>query len=172
MNLLKYAALIIVATLLWQEISVRYEGSLPSSFSLFNRNYKKLPSFNVPTLFDSDIALSNRNFHGQVSLLNIWASWCPACMAELPMLMRIKENYNIPIYSLITRDNPVDAKAALERSGNPYELVGIDESGEVSTNLEIEGTPTIFVIDAQGIIRYKFLGAINDAAWENEILPV
>lgn len=129
-----------------------------------------LPSFNMHTLNDSQ--LSNKTFVGKVSLLNVWGSWCKYCMYEHGMLLKIKKNYDVPIYSIALKDDPADTKAVLKRKGNPYVEVGEDPEGIVSDKLNIYGTPETFVIDKKGRIRYKHNGAVDQASWDNKLWPL
>lgn len=129
-----------------------------------------LPHLNLLT-FDGK-HLTNKSFQGQVSLLNIWSSWCGYCRAEHETLTKIKKETGIAIFGLNFKDNPENAKLWLEEAGNPYTLVGIDSDGKTGDDLGIYGTPETFIIDAKGHIRYRFLGPINEAEWKNTLLPM
>jgi cytochrome c biogenesis protein CcmG/thiol:disulfide interchange protein DsbE len=131
-----------------------------------------LPAFNVPTLIPAGKQLSNKTFAGKVSLLHVWASWCKYCRTEHSMLMKIKNEYNVPIYSLDYRDNPVNAKAWLKMQGNPYVLVGNDASGDAASSLGVYGTPETFVIDKHGMSRYHYVGAIDQGSWDDTLWPL
>lgn len=131
-----------------------------------------LPKLNLSTLTEGKV-LNNKEFEGHVSLLNVWSSWCGYCQTEHEMLLKIKKTYpSIPIYGLNYKDNPDSAKVWLEKAGNPYTLVGIDSQGDLGDELGIDGTPETLVIDSHGIIRYRYLGPINEVEWENTLLPI
>lgn len=131
-----------------------------------------LPSFSLPSLFKSEETLSDKDFKGHVSILNIWASWCPACQQEHPMLMEIKNKYHIPIYGVIYNDSPDDAKAWLEKAGNPYIIAALDTDKRVSQALDIYGIPETYIVDRNGMIRYHYTGVINKKLWETVMLPL
>lgn len=130
-----------------------------------------LPSFNVPTLTGKS-HLNNSALDGQVSLLNIWATWCRYCELEHNMLMKIKSEYHVPIFGLTLRDNPEVTRAWLKSRGNPYTLVGIDSDGSVAREMEVYGTPATFILDKQGKIRYSYSGAIDQSTWDSLLWPL
>lgn len=160
--------LIFVAVLffLWRGLSINPE-ILPSALL-----GKPAPQFHLPDLMTPAYPLTEQNFKGQVTLLNVWASWCAACEMEHPMLMEIKNRYQIPIYGLVYKDNPKKIQAFLNEFGNPYSRLGNDSRGEVAMDFGVYGTPETFVIDKKGIIVYRHVGLINQRVWETELLPV
>lgn len=131
-----------------------------------------MPKLNLTTLFDSGKHLTQQDFLGHVSLLNIWASWCTACHHEHQTLMNIKNKYHIPIYGIDAKDNLTHARRWLQNQGNPYNLIGNDPDGEIISSLGIYGLPVTYVIDPKGMIRYQYEGAINESTWENIIWPI
>jgi len=145
------------------------------AFSLFSSEPSTentpLPKFSLPSL-SSHKHLTNRAFLGQVSLLNVWASWCRYCHHEHPMLLTIRNNYHVPIYGLDYKDNPVNAESWLETNGNPYILSGIDMDGDLAENLQLSGTPETYIIDKHGSIRYRHVGGIDNSAWQYHIWPL
>lgn len=155
--------LVVTASLLWSSMSVA---------GLFSNDPVKepLPQFNVPSL--SGKHLTNKTMEGHVSLLNVWASWCGYCRKEHGMLMKIKNTYHIPIYSLDLKDNPSDAKLFLASEGNPFVLVGMDWNGDVSSALNVYSTPQTFVIDKHGNIRLQHSGGVDQSDWNNELWPL
>jgi cytochrome c biogenesis protein CcmG/thiol:disulfide interchange protein DsbE len=133
---------------------------------------KPLPAFHLSNLLDPDKPFTERNFKGQVILLNVWASWCSACEMEHAMLMRIKKDYGIPIYGIAYKDDPESTQLFLNTLGNPYTIIGNDSTGDVSMDLGVYGTPETFIVDKKGIIVYRHVGIINEQVWENEFLPL
>ncbi|RKZ83501.1 MAG: DsbE family thiol:disulfide interchange protein, partial [Candidatus Parabeggiatoa sp. nov. 1] len=122
------------------------------------------PAFILPALSGSENTLSNKDFMGKVSLLNIWASWCVTCRYEHHILMQAKEEGYV-VYGLDYKDTLAEAKMVLARSGNPYQKSGFDSDGNVGMEWGVTGTPETFVIDKQGIVRYKKVGQMTEELW-------
>lgn len=131
-----------------------------------------LPHFKLPNLYTSQPDFNNEMLKGQVSLLNFWASWCEACRLEHSMLMKIKEKYPIPIYSINYKDEPNKALTILTKDGNPYKSIGFDANGDVGIDFGIYGTPETFLIDAQGKIIYRHIGPITQKDWDELLWPM
>lgn len=133
---------------------------------------RPFPNVNLPTINQTKKQFSNQDLQGHVSLVNFWGSWCSVCRAEHPMLMKIKQQYHIPIYGILYDDMPSNAKELLEHAGNPYVLIAIDTEGKLANAMGIYGVPITFVVDSTGVVRYRHLGAITEKSWDNDILPV
>lgn len=133
---------------------------------------EKVPRFSLPTLSTANITFNNQRLVGQVSLLNVWASWCYACNTEAAMLLKIKNDYHVTIYGINYKDKPEDARKWLKQYGNPYTLIGSDKNGDVAIDLGVYGTPETFVINSAGEIVYRHVGAINQQDWDNVIYPI
>ncbi len=132
---------------------------------------KPAPDFSLPRLDEPEAKLSRQDLMQEVSLLNVWATWCVACRQEHPVLMQLAKN-GIPIYGLDYKDTRDDASRWLTRFGNPYLANGFDEDGRVGINWGVYGTPETFVIDKQGIIRHKHIGPLTTDVVKREILPL
>lgn len=132
---------------------------------------KPVPQFSLPTLEDPDKTLSDADLRGQVSLLNVWASWCLTCRAEHPFLMELARR-GIVIYGLDYKDSRESALDWTSRLGNPYRATGFDEDGKVAIDWGVYGVPETFVIDKQGIVRYKHIGQLTPRDWEEKIGPL
>ena len=124
---------------------------------------KPVPEFNLPAIaglgppgFDS-AGLKQ----GEVTLVNIWASWCGPCRIEHPLLMELAKRQDIRLYGLNYKDEPDNALRFLGTLGQPYAAVGADEPGRAAVDWGVYGVPETFVIDGQGIIRYKFIGPLS-----------
>lgn len=133
---------------------------------------KPLPNFTLVQVLDTQKTLTHKDFLNKVTLLNAWASWCATCRHEHPLLMQLATETTIPIYGLNYQDNLADARAILQQTGNPYIASGFDEKGQVGVALGLTGTPETFVIDKQGIIRYKQTGPLTVEGLTKEILPL
>jgi cytochrome c biogenesis protein CcmG/thiol:disulfide interchange protein DsbE len=119
----------------------------------------------VPGFSTADLAT------GEVTVLTVWASNCFVCAQEQPTLMAFKAERDIRLYSINYKDKPDAARAFLARYGNPFDTIGADLSGRVSIDWGVYGTPETFVVDGQGVIRYKYVGALHKKALEDELLP-
>ena len=131
-----------------------------------------LPSLHLAQLAHPDQFLTNKTFTGQVVLLNIWASWCYLCKVENPLLLRIAQTFHVPIYGINFKDGSNDAKAWLQKNGDPYVSVGLDNSGLSAKSLGVYGTPQTFLIDKTGMIRYQHIGALTEAEWITVLWPL
>ncbi len=132
---------------------------------------KPAPAFNLPALKHPEQFISNADFHGKVSLLNVWATWCVACRQEHPLLMQLQQD-GVPIYGLNYKDQRPAAEQWLIRFGDPYIANAFDAEGRVGIDWGVYGTPETFVIDKQGMIRYKYIGPLTFDAIQQEILPL
>ncbi|MGE4062329.1 MAG: DsbE family thiol:disulfide interchange protein [Rhodospirillaceae bacterium] len=130
------------------------------------------PELNLPALPGYGDALTSADLKGEVSLLNIWGSWCAACTVEHPLLMEIAKSGEIPIYGIAWRDKPDRSIAWLEKYGNPYTKIGQDPQSTAIINLGVTAAPESFLIDKEGIIRYKVAGIITREEWREKIQPL
>ncbi|MEO1707412.1 MAG: DsbE family thiol:disulfide interchange protein [Pseudomonadota bacterium] len=124
------------------------------------------------TVFDQPPGLSSADLRGQVSLVNIFGSWCIACRVEHALLMDIKRRDIVPIIGIDWKDPPGNGAAWLARFGNPYARVGDDFKGRVAIDFGVTGAPETFVVDHRGTIRYKHVGPITQADWVDTLLPL
>ena len=132
---------------------------------------KPAPHFELPQLHRPDQNFSEQDMRGKVWMLNVWASWCVACRQEHPFLNELARNKTVSIIGLNYKDKRDDALGWLGSLGNPYELSLSDTDGRLGIDLGVYGVPETFVIDKQGVIRYKQIGPITPEAWEKELLP-
>lgn len=134
---------------------------------------KASPAFTLPQLHETSKTLSQTDFIGKVSLLNVWASWCAACRQEHGFLLKLAQQNIVPIYGLNYKDQREDAKRWLiQYGGNPYVASAHDLNGRVGIDWGVYGVPETFVIDKKGTIRYKQIGPIDYQNWTETILPI
>lgn len=132
------------------------------------------PRFELPPIEASSMpGLSSADFaNGQVTLVNIFASWCLPCRAEHPLFMDLAKREDIRIVGINYKDKPEDALAWLRELGNPYEAVGADEEGRTGIEWGISGVPETFILDREGTIRYRHVGPIHAVELNDLILPI
>jgi cytochrome c biogenesis protein CcmG/thiol:disulfide interchange protein DsbE len=133
---------------------------------------KAAPSFLLPQLHDPDKTFSPESLRGKVWLLNFWGTWCPACRDEHPLLVKYAKTAEIPIYGIDYKDDQSAAKRWLEELGNPYAITAYDVDGRISIDYGVYGAPETFLIDKNGVIRFKQIGPVTDEVWNKEILPL
>lgn len=133
---------------------------------------KPVPAFHLANILDPANPFTEQDLKGHITLLNVWASWCSACEMEHPLLLEIKKNYPYLMYSINYKDDSQQAKAFLEAMGNPYTVAGNDQMGEVAMDLGVYGTPETFIVDKNGIIVYRHVGAITEEDWHTKMLPI
>ena len=115
--------------------------------------------------------LANANFTGQVTLVNVWASWCVPCHDEAPLLMKLAEDRRIRLVGINYKDQPDNARRFIGRHGNPFAAVGADRNGRASIDWGVYGVPETFVIDRAGRIAYKLVGPISEGNLETVLKP-
>jgi cytochrome c biogenesis protein CcmG/thiol:disulfide interchange protein DsbE len=133
---------------------------------------KPAPPFTLTQLHDEKSTFSAEGMKGKVWLLNVYASWCVACQQEHPLLMQMSRRKEVPIIGLNYKDQRGDGLQWLARHGNPYDLSAFDVEGKVGIDYGVYGVPETFVIDKQGVIRYKQIGPITPEALEKTIMPL
>ena len=133
---------------------------------------KPAPAFSLPQLRDANKALSHHDMQGKVWLLNVWASWCTSCREEHPLLVELSHSGIVPIYGLDYKDQRADAIAWLDRFGDPYVVTMSDADGKVGIDYGVYGVPETYVIDRNGLIRYKQIGPLTAELLRDKILPL
>ncbi len=133
---------------------------------------KPAPAFSLPQLQDPSRQFSGAEMKGKVWLLNVWASWCESCRDEHPLLLMLADQNIVPISGLDWKDKREDGQQALKQGGNPYAAVVSDVDGRVGINFGVYGVPETYVIDKQGFVRYKKVGAITAQDLQEHILPL
>ncbi|MCP5142936.1 MAG: DsbE family thiol:disulfide interchange protein [Chromatiales bacterium] len=133
---------------------------------------KPAPAFQLTTLSDAGKTISPADMKGQVWLLNIWATWCTTCKAEHEILNVLAQRGGMKIVGLNYKDDRFKAQQWLRREGNPYQVNAFDQDGRVGIDWGVTGTPETFVVDKQGVIRYKKIGAITVDDARDTIIPL
>lgn len=133
---------------------------------------KPVPVFDLPPVKGRALGLSSAALKGEVSLVNVFASWCTACREEHPLLMELQRDGLIPIHGLNYKDKPDDASKWLNELGDPYTRTGADINGRVGIDWGVYGVPETFVIDRDGRIAYKHIGALTQDALRKKIIPL
>lgn len=133
---------------------------------------KAAPDFSLPLLREPGKKFSPADMKGKVWLLNVWASWCGACKDEHPVLMDLSRQNILPIVGVDYKDKREDGEATLSKAGDPYTLVIADADGRAFFNYGVYGVPESYVIDKQGVIRYKLTGVITARNLKDTLLPL
>lgn len=133
---------------------------------------RPVPDFSLPAVQGRSLGLASADLRGEVALVNVFASWCAACREEHPLLLEIKGAATVPVHGLNYKDRPADASAWLDKLGDPYIRTGADVNGRVGIDWGVYGVPETFIVDRDGRIAYKHIGAITPAAWNNKMLPL
>jgi len=133
---------------------------------------KPLPEFSVPSLQAPDTLIERADLVGEVALVNVWATWCPACQVEHPYLMTLAEQERVPIIGIDYKDDREDALRWLAELGNPYRVTLFDEQGRLGIDLGVFGAPETYLIDHRGVIRYKHIGVVDEKVWQTQLQPL
>src|SRR5680860_333239 len=133
---------------------------------------KPAPAFSLPQLKHPARMFTSHDLRGDVSLVNVWATWCVACYGEHPVLVALARIVQVPIYGLNLKDKRPAAKRWLRELGDPYAAIAFDEDGRVAIDWGVYGAPETFVVDAKGIIRYKHIGPLTAEVLTDTILPL
>lgn len=133
---------------------------------------KPVPEFSLPPVQGRSLGLSSADLKGEVSLVNVFASWCTACRYEHPVFMRLKELGVVPIHGINYKDRPEDAAKWLDDLGDPYTRTGADLDGRVAIEWGVYGVPETFVIDRDGRIVFKQVGPVTPEVYRDKIAPL
>ncbi|MGV8833874.1 MAG: DsbE family thiol:disulfide interchange protein [Devosia sp.] len=133
---------------------------------------KPAPSFVLDAVPELGVpGFDTATLKGQVSVVNVFASWCIPCRAEHPLLMALKDISDVALLGINQSDAPENARAFLAELGNPYDAVGADRDRRVSIDWGVYGVPETFVVDAKGVITFKHTGPLTPESFETELLP-
>ena len=132
---------------------------------------KPAPQFVLPDLADPAHTVDSGALKGRWYLLNVWGTWCVECRAEHAMLLKVHATGRVPLIGLDWNDEDARAQAWLAQLGNPYDAVAVDRGGRAAIDWGVYGAPETFLVNPQGIVVYKHVGALDEATWTREILP-
>lgn len=132
---------------------------------------KPAPDFALPILNEPDRIIKKSDLLGQAYLLNVWGSWCPACQIEHPVITELAGTGKVRVIGFNYKDETTAANEWLKQFGNPYDWILVDASGRSALDWGIYGAPETFLVDANGIVRWKHVGPITPEIIEKEILP-
>ncbi len=133
---------------------------------------KSVPEFSLQPVQGRSPGLASTDLGQEVSLVNVFASWCVACRQEHPLLMDLSRSNIVPIHGLNYKDQPQDAAAWLDSLGDPYTRTGADIDGRVGIDWGVYGVPETFVIDKHGRIAHKHIGPISRKDWDETLRPL
>ncbi|MBV9362462.1 MAG: DsbE family thiol:disulfide interchange protein [Betaproteobacteria bacterium] len=133
---------------------------------------KPAPAFELPLLMDPDKKFSEKTMLGKVWILNVWASWCPPCLVEHPVVTQVSRSGMAPVVGLNYKDKREDALPWLKRNGDPFQLIAFDANGRIGIDYGVYGVPETYIIDRQGVIRYKHIGPITADVVKQEMEPL
>lgn len=161
---------VLVAVLLaifWRGLDPKRDpGTLPSALI-----GQPVPALDLPALLAGGAALSLAELKGQPVAINFFASWCLPCRAEHPLLGKIAKEYGIAVIGVAYKDKPEDARRYLDDLGNPYAAIGADESGRAGIEFGLTGVPETYIVDRDGIVRYRLAGPIAPDNLEDQLAP-
>ena len=133
---------------------------------------RAVPEFALPPVRGRTLGLSSADLKSEVSVVNVFASWCVPCREEHPVFLQMRREGLVPIHGLNYKDRPEDAQKWLDELGDPYTRTGADLDGRVSIDWGVYGVPETFVIDRQGRIAYKHIGPITPQLLVDELRPL
>ena len=161
---------------LWQMASGKDPNQIPSV--LIN---KPAPEFDLAPLNASYgirtpeggemPGFKTADFEGKISVVNVWASWCPTCRDEHPILLDMTKDKRFELVGLAYKDDPANSARFLRNHGNPFDAVGMDISGRVGIDWGVYGAPETFIVDQTGTIRYKHIGALTPRSMVESFMP-
>ena len=131
-----------------------------------------VPAFDLPPLKASKPGLARGDLTGEVSIVNVFASWCVPCKAEHPLWMRLARDGTVPVHAINWKDTRAAATGWLDRLGDPYRRIGFDEKNTAGIEWGVYGVPETYVIDREGRIRYKHVGPVFEETWRDTIEPL
>ncbi|MEJ2529410.1 MAG: DsbE family thiol:disulfide interchange protein [Gammaproteobacteria bacterium] len=133
---------------------------------------KKAPEIVLPDLFDQSKSVTSASLLGQVWMLNVWGTWCVECWREHPYLVQLVKTQGLKVFAIDWRDDAKAAQEMLNERGNPFIAVGFDPESRSIVNWGVYGAPETFLIDKQGVIRWKRAGPLTPTLWEEELKPL
>jgi len=165
-KLIPLIGFVVIAAFLYLSLSSN-PRELPSPFL-----GKAFPDIEVEDFYTGEVISLRDTFRSKITLVNVWASWCPACRAEHQMLMNISKENLVQLIGLDYKDTRADANKMLEVMGNPFDLIVFDPKGKAGLELGVYATPETFLVNRQGVILHKHIGEISKQVWSRDFLPL
>ncbi len=159
---LPLVAFAVLAGLFWFRLGAGDPARIPSALIGRPAPQTKLPPLEGLTANGTQVAgLDPAEFKGNVSVVNVWASWCVPCHDEAPLLVQLAQDKRIRVVGINYKDTPDNARRFLGRYGNPFSAVGVDANGRAAIEWGVYGVPETFVVGRDGVIAYKLIGPIT-----------
>ncbi|HJN52883.1 MAG: DsbE family thiol:disulfide interchange protein [Pseudomonadales bacterium] len=133
---------------------------------------KPLPQFKLADVKDLERWVTSEDLLGEVTLLNVWATWCPSCVAEHQQLLKIAREGTVRLVGVNYNDDVAKAQQWLLKLGDPYWVTLADTQGKLGIDLGVYGAPETFLMDASGVIHFRHVGAVTDEIWQNTLRPM
>jgi cytochrome c biogenesis protein CcmG/thiol:disulfide interchange protein DsbE len=131
---------------------------------------KPLPTFQLPDLLSVN-TVTNAVLKDKIVLVNVWATWCPSCLYVHPYLVKLAQQ-DIAIVGVDYKDDADKARQWLQEKGNPYLAVVDDRDGHLGLDLGVTGAPETYLVDRQGIVRWRYQGPIDERVWTETLQPL
>jgi cytochrome c biogenesis protein CcmG, thiol:disulfide interchange protein DsbE len=160
--------LVLFGWLAWRGLAPdRNPSALPSALI-----GQPVPQFDLPPLDPAAAKLATADVAGHVTVINFFASWCLPCKAEHPLLFALGKDYGVPVYGIAFKDKPAATAAYIQELGSPYAKIGLDESGRTGLDFGLMGVPETFILDQNGIVRYRLPMPLDPDRIRDEIGPL
>lgn len=132
---------------------------------------KAFPEFALPALLSGQ-TVNQEIFKGKVSIVNVWATWCPTCLYEHPFLVELAKRDEVGVFGINYKDDNAKAKRWLADKGNPFAVNIVDAAGQLGLDLGVTGAPETFVVDQQGIVHMRYQGGLDQTIWQARFVPL
>ena len=151
-----------IAALFWLKLGSGDPSRIPSALIDRAAPQIKLPQLEGLVSNGASIpGLDPAVFRGNVSIVNVWASWCVPCHDEAPLLMELAKDKRLQLVGINYKDAPDNARRFLGRYGNPFSVVGVDSNGRAGIEWGVYGVPETFIVGREGTILYKLVGPVT-----------
>jgi cytochrome c biogenesis protein CcmG/thiol:disulfide interchange protein DsbE len=130
-----------------------------------------VPKFSMENLLGEPAIVTEKIFHGKITVVEVFASYCRGCVKQNELMKTLNKSDEYQLIGLDYKDNLKSADQWLNKHGNPYKVVIFDPKGHLGMDIGVYGTPTLFIIDSKGIIRYRHFGQVTHETWHELIVP-
>jgi len=152
---------IILSIFFYLLITERNPSEIPSN--LLNKN---VPFFEAESLFKNEKFISSQELKNEIILVNFFATWCKPCRDEHVYIKRFSNKKGIKVIGINYKDNSKKTIEWLKNLGNPYSNVLIDKNGRVAIDWGVYGIPETFIVNPNGIIKYRHVGPITNKIYK------